>query len=393
MGPHDHSGGASTGTTPAPGRRVRVVVVDDNAGFRESLLALLDAGDLDVVGEARSGPEALELVPMVDPDVVLMDVRMPDMDGIQTTRRLKELHPAIGIVALSGHEDQDIVREMLVAGASGYVLKDSDGDEILNAVLQAALGGGVLSPEVTPRVIEELTEALERERRRTRELEEAHAALVERATQRHELVARLSHELRTPVTVILGMAQTLAKADDAFPQRQELLDRIVERSEALARLVERFELTIDAGMAEKVDVAAMAREVASPYARVRVMAKGGPFAATLSPVVGRRILGELVANALEFSPPDGAVAVQVARGSAGIDVRVVDGGPGIEPAARERIFGFLEQLEDLNVRVHQGLGFGLSLARGAARSMGGDVILESSGPEGSTFLWTIAIEE
>jgi signal transduction histidine kinase len=393
MGPYDHSGGASTRTTPAPGRRVRVVVVDDNAGFRESLLALLDAGDLDVVGEARSGPEALELVPMVDPDVVLMDVRMPDMDGIQTTRRLKELHPAIGIVALSGHEDQDIVREMLVAGASGYVLKDSDGDEILNAVLQAALGGGVLSPEVTPRVIEELTEALERERRRTRELEEAHAALVERATQRHELVARLSHELRTPVTVILGMAQTLAKADDAFPQRQELLDRIVERSEALARLVERFELTIDAGMAEKVDVAAMAREVASPYPRVRVMAKGGPFAATLSPVVGRRILGELVVNALEFSPPDGAVAVQVARGSAGIDVRVVDGGAGIEPAARERIFGFLEQLEDLNVRVHQGLGFGLSLARGAARSMGGDVILESSGPEGSTFLWTIAIEE
>ena len=226
MGPHDHGGGASTQTTPTPGRRVRVVVVDDNAGFRESLLALLEAGDLDVVGEARSGPEALELVPVVDPDVVLMDVRMPDMDGIQTTRRLKQLHPSLGIVALSGHEDQDIVREMLVAGASGYVLKDSDGDEILSAVLHAALGGGVLSPEVTPRVIGELTEALERERRRTRELEEAQAALVERAARRHELVARLSHELRTPVTVILGMAQTLAKADDTFPQRQELLDRI-----------------------------------------------------------------------------------------------------------------------------------------------------------------------
>jgi signal transduction histidine kinase len=393
MGPDDQGGAISTQTTPGAGRRVRVVVVDDNAGFRESLLALLDTGDLDVVGEARSGPEALELVPMVDPDVVLMDVRMPDMDGIQTTRRLKELHPAIGIVALSGHEDQDIVREMLVAGASGYVLKDSDGDEILNAVLHAAQGGGVLSPEVTPRVIEELTEALERERRRTRELEEAHAALIERSTRRHELVARLSHELRTPVTVILGMAQTLAKADASFPQRQELLDRIVERSEALTRLVERFELTIDAGMAEKVDVAAMAREVASPHPRVRVIAKDGPFAATLSPVVGRRILGELVTNALEFSPADSAVAVKVARSRSGIEVRVVDAGPGIELAARERVFGFLEQSEDLNVRVHQGLGFGLSLARGAARAMGGDVVLESSGPEGSTFLWTIAREE
>ena len=251
----------------------------------------------------------------------------------------------------------------------------------------------MLSPEVTPSVIEELTEALERERRRTRELEQAHAALVERAARRHELVARLSHELRTPITVILGMAQTLAKADETFAQRQELAVRIVERSEALARLVERFELTIDAGMAEKVDVAALAEEVASPFARVRVIADGGPFTATLSPVLGRRILGELVTNGLEFSPPDAAVTVQVARGRAELEVRVVDAGPGIDADDRERIFGFLEQVEDLNVRVHQGLGFGLSLARGAARSMGGDVVLESSGPEGSTFLWTIDIEE
>src|SRR3972149_9596878 len=86
--------------------RVRVVVVDDNAGFRESLLALLDAGDLDVVGEARSGSEALGLIPETDPDVVLMDVRMPEMDGIETTRRLKALHPSIGVVGLSGPEDQ-----------------------------------------------------------------------------------------------------------------------------------------------------------------------------------------------------------------------------------------------------------------------------------------------
>jgi signal transduction histidine kinase len=390
--------GASTSiqSLPAAGRPVRVLVVDDNAGFRESLLALLAAGDLEVLGEARSGEEALRLVDTLEPDVVLMDVRMPEMDGIQTTRRLKQLHPDMGVVALSGHEDQDIVREMLVAGASGYVLKDSDGDEILNAVLHAALGGGVLSPEVTPSVIGELTEALDRERRRTKELEEAHSALVERAARRHELVARLSHELRTPVTVILGMAQTLARADPKAlqndQQRQELLERIVERSEALARLVERFELAVDAGLAEQVDVSALAREVASGQPRVRVFADG-TFSATLSSVVGRRILGELVDNALEFSRPSSPVDVGVNRGTDRIEVRVTDRGTGIDPADRERIFGFLEQLEDLNVRIHQGVGFGLSLARGAARSMGGDVILESSGSEGSTFLWTIALED
>src|SRR6185436_14560960 len=160
-------------------RRVRVLVVDDNAGFRESLLSLLDSANLVVIGEASSGLQALDLVPMLGPDVVLMDVNMPEMDGIETTRRLKQRYPRVGVVALSGHEDQDIVREMLVAGASGYVLKDSDGDEILNAVIRAATGGAVLSAEVTPRVIGELTEALDRERRRTRELEAAQEALVE----------------------------------------------------------------------------------------------------------------------------------------------------------------------------------------------------------------------
>src|SRR4029077_791044 len=150
---------------------------------------------------------------------------------------LKALHPEIGIVALTGSEDQRAVREMLVAGASGYVLKDSDGDEILNAVRQAAVGGGVISPEVTPTVIDELTEALERERRRTRQLEVAQEGLLERAARpqevvsrlggpprRHELVSRLGHELRTPVTVILGMAQTLAKGTAPLEERPVILE-------------------------------------------------------------------------------------------------------------------------------------------------------------------------
>ena len=134
-------------------RPIRVLVVDDNAGFRESLLSLLKAGNLQVVGEAGSGAEALGLVRSVTPDVVLMDVRMPTMDGIEATRLLKADFPDLGVVALSGHEDQEIVRGMLVAGASGYVLKDSDGDEILTAVSRAAEGGALLSSQVTPRVI------------------------------------------------------------------------------------------------------------------------------------------------------------------------------------------------------------------------------------------------
>lgn len=380
---------------PRPGTtvpRVRVLVVDDNAGFRESLLSLLDAGNLTVIGEARSGLEALDLVPALEPDVVLMDVRMPEMDGIEACRVLKQRFPDIGIVALSGHEDQDIVREMLVAGASGYVLKDSDGDDILNAVMKAAEGGAVLSPEVTPRVIEDLTEALDRERRRTGELEAAQEALVERAARRHDLVARLSHELRTPVTVILGVAQTLSKGRATPDQQSELLGRLIARAQDLTKLVERFELTVDAALTEQVDVAAVAREVAAGEVRVSVTAEAPLPAAHLNRAVARRVLEELVDNALRFSPPGSPVEVHVGLGSGRVEVRVSDRGGGISEHESERIFGPLEQLEDLNVRVHQGTGMGLALARTAARAMDGDVVLETSGGAGSCFLWTIALE-
>jgi len=372
-------------------RPIRVLVVDDNAGFRESLLSLLEAGNLQVVGEAGSGVEALGLVRSLAPDVVLMDVRMPTMDGIEATRLLKADFPDLGVVALSGHEDQEIVRGMLVAGASGYVLKDSDGDEILTAVSRAAQGGALLSSGVTSHVIEELTEALERERRRTGELEAAQDALVERSTRRQQLVARLSHELRTPVTVILGVAQTLAKVEASPEQEAELLERLVTRARDLAQLVERFELAIDAGLTERVDVGEVTRDVAARDERVSVTTVDGLPTANLNRGVASRIVEELVDNALRFSAPDTNVVVTVGAGSDGIEVRVIDEGPGIDAREHERIFGPLEQLEELNVRIHQGAGMGLALARTAARAMGGDVVIESSGAAGSTFLWTIAL--
>jgi signal transduction histidine kinase len=372
-----------------PTRPIRVVVVDDNAGFRESLLTLLEAGHLQVVGEAGSGTEALDLIAAVEPDVVLMDVRMPTMDGIEATRLLKSDFPSVGVIALSSHEDQEVVRGMLVAGASGYVLKDSDGDEILRAVARAAEGGAVLSAAVTPRVIEDLTEALDRERRRTRELEAAQEALVERSARRQELVARLSHELRTPVTVILGVAHTLATLHTTPEQEAELLSRLVTRAQDLAALVERFEITVDSGMTEWVDLARVAGDVAVDE-RVRVVVDPDVQHVRLNPGVARRILEELVDNALRFSPPTAPVEIRIASASGGTLVRIVDHGQGIDPHEHERIFGPLEQLEALNVRIHQGAGMGLALARTAARAMGGDVVVESSSPSGSTFLWTIA---
>lgn len=369
--------------------RVRVLVVDDNAGFRDSLLALLCTDDLLIVGQAASGRDAINMVLATLPDVVLMDVRMPDMDGVETTRRLKALDPRIGVVALTGNDDQRVVRDMLVAGASGYVLKDSDGDEILHAVHAAARGGGVISPEVTPSVIEELTEALERERRRIRQLEIAQEALLERAARRHELVSRLGHELRTPVTVILGMAQTMGHPSATEPERMQMRERLIARAQDLARLVERFEAAMEAGMTEWADVVDVARSVARDHERVIVDAPVAPLMASLNRQAARRIVEELVENAIAFSAEDTGVTIRVSLRGSSPEVRVSDRGPGIDPELAARMFAPMEQGEGLNTRTHQGAGLGLALARMSARAMDGDVTLERTGAEGSTFLWTL----
>jgi signal transduction histidine kinase len=370
-------------------QRVRVLVVDDNTGFRDSLVSLLDTDELVVVGQASNGAQALELIESTQPDVVLMDVRMPMMDGIETTRRLKALDPNIWIVALTGLEDQRAVRDMLVAGASGYVLKDSDGDAILNAVREAATGNGVISPQLTPAIVEELTEALERERRRTRQLEIAQEALLERAARRHELVSRLGHELRTPVTVILGMAQTLASGAAPEETREELLDRLVVRAGDLARLVQRFEAAVEAGLTEWADVTEVAHEVATSDHRIHVEAPDTPAMASINRLAASRILEELVENALAFSPEDRSVSIRVTIEEGSPVIRVIDEGAGIDAGSLLRIFAPLEQGEALNARIHQGMGLGLAIARMSARAMDGDVILEATGPEGSTFTWLV----
>jgi signal transduction histidine kinase len=270
------------------------------------------------------------------------------------------------------------------------VLKDSDGDAIVHAVREAVSGGALLSPEVTPVVIEELTDALDRERRRARQLEMAQEALLERAAHRQQLIGRVGHELRTPVTVILGIAQTMRRGQLPPEDLEEALDTLVERAEGLARLVQRFEGVIEAGLTEWLNVTDLVREIATTDPRIRVEADAVPAMTTLNRTAGLRILDELVANALAFSPPDGTVTLQVARGE-GVDVRVIDQGPGIADAALPRIFEPLEQAEHLSTRVHQGIGIGLSLARLSAHAMGGDVTLERTGPDGSTFLWSLAI--
>jgi DNA-binding NarL/FixJ family response regulator len=137
---------------------VRVLLVDDHTMMRDGLRALLGtASDIEVVGEACEGRKALDLVRTLAPDVVVMDVGMPELNGVEATRRIRAEHERVHVVALSTHTDGRFVNQMLDAGASGYVVKVAAHDELLRAVRAASQGRIYLSPEIAGAVVERST--------------------------------------------------------------------------------------------------------------------------------------------------------------------------------------------------------------------------------------------
>jgi len=133
-----------------------VLVVDDHALFRHGLLEVLrTATDLLVVGEARDGMEAIEQAAELLPDVVLMDVRMPTVNGIEAARRIRVSQPAVRILMLTESEDEEDLYAAVRAGATGYLLKEVAIDEIADAIRAVALGQALVSPSMTTKLLSE----------------------------------------------------------------------------------------------------------------------------------------------------------------------------------------------------------------------------------------------
>lgn len=137
---------------------IRVLLVDDQALFREALRTLISLQpDLEVVGEAGNGEEALVSVRNLSPDVVLMDLQMPILDGVAATRRLREEQPQCRVIALTTFDDDEYIFDCLRAGAVGYLLKDAPAEKLFEAIRAAARGESFLQTSVTTRVLAEFT--------------------------------------------------------------------------------------------------------------------------------------------------------------------------------------------------------------------------------------------
>ncbi|MBA2460360.1 MAG: response regulator transcription factor [Actinobacteria bacterium] len=193
---------------------VRVVLIDDHDLLRRGIKTMLESqGDIKVVGEASDGSQALQAVEAAEPDVVIIDVIMPTKDGIEATREIKNAFPNVGVVVLSGHDEQQFVFDALKAGASGYLLKTAELDEVVQAVKAVAQGEALLDPSLASRMLTEfqtyqkaeLTEVFQPLTPREREI----LQLMSQGLPNKTIASRLSISERTVTTHVANIYSKL----------------------------------------------------------------------------------------------------------------------------------------------------------------------------------------
>ena len=197
---------------------VRVLIADDHPLFREGMRGRLDRmGDIEVVGEASGGDEAVRLSRELEPHVVLMDIKMPGLNGIEATREILRRNPRVGVLMLTMFEDDDSVFAAMRAGARGYLLKDSGGEEVVHAIRAVTSGEAVFGPGVAERIIGyfSVPRSAQRAFPELTEREEEILALVARGKSNQEIAAQLFVSVKTVRNHVSNILLKLQVADRA----------------------------------------------------------------------------------------------------------------------------------------------------------------------------------
>jgi NarL family two-component system response regulator LiaR len=180
---------------------IRIIIADDHAIVREGMRQTLeDEPDFEVVGEAVNGQEAVELVTSLKPDVAVVDISMPVMDGIEATRRIKSISPTTAVLILSGFDDDQFVFSLLEAGAAGYLLKEVGGQRIVDAIRAICRGESVLHPVIARKVMDRFFPVTAPKKEHEKALGEREMEVLELASQalsNQEIASRLGLSLHT----------------------------------------------------------------------------------------------------------------------------------------------------------------------------------------------------
>ncbi len=347
------------------GEPIRVLVVDDMAVTRAMLREALDlAGGFDVVGEAGDGKRAVEVAAELQPDVVLMDVRMPEGGGVQAARTITSQNPSTRIVALTWHDDAQTVRDMIAAGAMNYVIKGGTIDELVAKIRRAREGEPELDQKVLPAAVEDLRRLLEEEVSRREEVERLSRA-------RAEFVQVLSHELRTPLTVISGALHMLGDVD-LTEEQASIRASAVRRSEQLEFMAQGLELVATTPADD--DLASPSEAIRGAARRLATPPEGSfddddQWTGVPQQYV-ERVAYELLTNAERHGQPP--VEVRAFRGDGYGVVEVRDAGGW---SARIEDFGAFFQQDMSGTRRVSGFGLGLFVCTRLCEACGGGLTI------------------
>jgi DNA-binding NarL/FixJ family response regulator len=215
---------------------IRVVLADDHAVVREGTRQLLEREpDILVVGEASDGAEAVRLVESAQPKVVVMDVRMPGMGGVEATKIIKERYPAVEVLVMTAHDDDEFVFTLLEAGASGYLLKTAPVKELIRAIHEVAEGQSALDPSIARKVVRQFTGGAARQKQ-----QEAYEALTEREQEVLELLAEGKTNKEIAESLIISDRTVQTHLSNVFSKMG-----VSSRTEAVLEAIRRGWLKID----------------------------------------------------------------------------------------------------------------------------------------------------
>lgn len=367
---------SSLSSTPAI---VRVLLVEDDPDdaflierrLQAATVAAVATFDVHHVGGLG---EAAEVLPTAAWDVIVLDLGLPDSDGIDTVERLIQLDPPCAVVVMTGASESDLVPRSFALGVSDYLPKSAAATELLPRVLMHAV-----------------------EREATKAAVAARMAAEEANVTKSAFLSRISHELRTPLHAIMGFARLL-ESEATTDDDREATGIIVKASEHLLTLINdvldlsRLE-TGDLSLSpEPIDVGPIVDEaidlVSGRYGEARIVVDVGDVGSR--PLYGdptrvRQVLLNLLSNAVKYGPADGVVTVAASpRFDGRIRLTVGDQGPGIPPESLPDLFAPFERLGQESSTI-DGVGLGLTITRELVRAMGGDIGVESAPGIGTTF--------
>jgi signal transduction histidine kinase len=384
--------------------RIKVILADDHEALRAGFRSLLEsAADIEVIAEAGNGRDTVEQVSVLRPDVVVMDVAMPGINGVDATREISASAPQVRVLALSGHNDGFFVRGMLEAGAKGYLLKDVAVSELVVAVQTLAEGRIYVSPSVIDTLtysflttMSELQSSREKQQQLLDEIQIKNQELERQNAELERFTYSVSHDLKAPLVTIKGfigllqrdmqnnrgdaVISDIQKITDATDSMARQLDELLELSR-VGRLVN---APVDIDLGEMVNsVITMFDESLLEYG---VEVSIAPDMPVIEGDKGRifEVFQNLVSNAIKFTGTQNTPRIEIgAEKQAGrVLCYVRDNGAGIEIDYLLRIFNLFERL-DTQI---EGTGIGLALAKRIVEFHEGQIWAESDGlGRGSTF--------